>query len=183
MSKRNSEILAKVNVASPCTTRWDAMDGDDKARFCGQCEKHVYNLSAMTSDEAAALIRNTEGRLCVRYYRRADGTMLTADCPVGANAKRARTTRNIVALAGAGAALAAYRLTGQKTDSPVTGTMIPLPMATAEPTPEPAVMGKIAMPRPEAIMGEIAAPPRHELSEATMGAPMPIEQGRVVRIK
>jgi hypothetical protein len=31
-------------------------------------------------------------------------------------------------------------------------------------------------------MGDIAAPPRHELGEATMGAPMPI-QGRVSRIK
>ena len=182
MSKRDSEILAKVNVAAPCTASWDAMSGDDKARFCGHCEKHVYNLSAMTSDEAAALVRNTEGRLCVRYYRRADGTMLTADCPVGASAKRARTKRNIVALAGAGAALAAYRLTGQKTDSPVTGAMIPLPMATAEPTPEPAVMGKMMVRQPEAVMGNIAVPPRSEQGEATMGA-VPIQMERIGRIK
>ena len=180
MSKRDSEILARVNVASPCTASWDAMEGDEQARFCGGCKKNVYNLSAMTAEEAAALVRNTEGRLCVRYYRRTDGTMLTADCPIGASARQARKKRNVIALAGAGAALAAYRLSGQKATEPVAGGMIPLPMASPAPTPEPAMMGK--MPSRHFVMGAIAAP-RHELGEATMGAPMPVQQGRVGRIK
>jgi hypothetical protein len=64
------------------------MSGDDRARFCGRCSKHVYNLTAMTRREAEELVVRTEGKLCVRFYRRADGTMLTADCPVGVAALR-----------------------------------------------------------------------------------------------
>jgi hypothetical protein len=59
------------------------MHGDDQVRFCGQCSKYVYNLSAMTGQEAESLILQREGTMCVRFYRRADGTVLTADCPVG----------------------------------------------------------------------------------------------------
>ena len=59
------------------------MVGDERVRFCGQCQKHVYNFSAMTPQEIAAVVREKEGRLCARFYRRADGTMLTADCPLG----------------------------------------------------------------------------------------------------
>jgi len=59
------------------------MSGDDRVRHCAACDKQVYNFAAMTGAEAEALIRKHEGRLCGRLYRRADGTVLTADCPVG----------------------------------------------------------------------------------------------------
>ena len=72
-----------IHVASPCPASWDAMTGDDRVRHCAQCDLNVYNLSDMTRDEARALIESREGRLCVRFYRRDDGTMLTRDCPVG----------------------------------------------------------------------------------------------------
>jgi hypothetical protein len=35
----------------------------------------------MTRREAEALVFESEGRACVRFFRRADGTMMTADCP------------------------------------------------------------------------------------------------------
>jgi hypothetical protein len=73
----------ELRVASPCSVEWGAMEGDDHARFCGECEKHVYNLSMLTRAEGNELIREKEGNLCARYYRRLDGTVLTADCPVG----------------------------------------------------------------------------------------------------
>ena len=79
-----TELLSQVKVASPCRARWEDMTGDDRSRFCGRCEKHVYNFSAMTAAEAEELIRAKEGKLCGRFYRRRDGTMLTANCPVGA---------------------------------------------------------------------------------------------------
>ena len=66
------------------------MEGDDRARFCGQCRKHVFNLSVMTCAEAEALIREKEGRLCGRFYRRRDGRVLTADCSVGVERRRGR---------------------------------------------------------------------------------------------
>jgi hypothetical protein len=59
------------------------MTGTDRVRFCGECGQHVYNLSGMTAEQATDLLRQTGGELCVRFYRRRDGTMLTADCPVG----------------------------------------------------------------------------------------------------
>ena len=77
------ELLSHVKIASPCPAQWDSMQGDDRVRFCGQCQKYVYNFSAMTTGQAVDLIRSKEGRLCARFYRREDGTVLTEDCPVG----------------------------------------------------------------------------------------------------
>ena len=77
-------LLATLSVASPCPAPWDAMKGDQRVRFCESCQKNVYNLSAMTTAEAETLLGKVEGRLCVRFYRRTDGTVLTSDCPVGA---------------------------------------------------------------------------------------------------
>jgi hypothetical protein len=55
------------------------MTGDHRGRFCQQCNKHVYNLSAMSRDEAEALVARFEGRLCARFERDADGVILTDD--------------------------------------------------------------------------------------------------------
>ncbi len=76
--------LNDIRIASPCPADWDVMAGDDRVRFCGECRLNVYNLSDMTRQEAEALVKQHEGRLCVRFYRRADGTLLTRDCPKGA---------------------------------------------------------------------------------------------------
>ncbi|HET6647853.1 MAG TPA: hypothetical protein VFH01_11050, partial [Pyrinomonadaceae bacterium] len=89
MSRFNSP-LDRVRVASPCKADWAQMIGTDRVRFCGQCNLNVYNLSSMTKTEAESLIAGTEGRLCVRFYRRADGSILTQDCPVGLRAIRRR---------------------------------------------------------------------------------------------
>jgi hypothetical protein len=69
------------------------MSGDDRVRFCQQCQLHVYDISQMTRRQAEALISQTEGRICARLYRRADGTVLTKDCPVGLRAFRRRAAR------------------------------------------------------------------------------------------
>src|SRR5262245_4884267 len=80
--------LGRVRVAAPGEAEWKWMYGDDRVRFCGQCSQNVFNLSAMTTEEAEDLIRRAEGRLCVRYYRRSDGSILTKNCPVGLQAIR-----------------------------------------------------------------------------------------------
>jgi hypothetical protein len=91
-------ILNNLRIASPCPASWEAMRGDDRVRFCDACEKHVYNISGLTVDAAVALVRESEGPVCVRLYRRKDGTILTADCPVGL---RAAVRRRLVRLAAA----------------------------------------------------------------------------------
>ncbi|HEV2911733.1 MAG TPA: hypothetical protein VGX92_00335 [Pyrinomonadaceae bacterium] len=85
--------LDHVTVAAACPADWDAMIGNERARFCGQCRLNVYNLSGMTKREAEALIASAEGRLCVRFYRRADGTILTENCPVGLRALKRKLSR------------------------------------------------------------------------------------------
>jgi hypothetical protein len=80
---RYSSPLDNVRIASPCSADWDTMYGDDRKRFCKECKLNVYNLSGMTRDEAERLVTNSEGRLCIRFYQRPDGTLITQDCPVG----------------------------------------------------------------------------------------------------
>src|SRR5262245_37711759 len=65
-------VLDNIRVASPCKAAWDDMVGDDRVRHCGKCDKDVFNLSAMTRDEAETLIREKHGNLCARYFKRAD---------------------------------------------------------------------------------------------------------------
>ena len=81
-------VLDQVRVASPCKAAWGEMQGDERVRHCALCNKNVFNLSGMSRDEATALVQGKEGRLCVTYFRRPDGTMLTQDCPVGRSAVR-----------------------------------------------------------------------------------------------
>lgn len=84
--------LNNLKIASPCPANWDAMAGNNRVRYCGECKLNVYNLSGMTRKEAETLLNNSEGRLCVRYYQRADGTVLTQDCPVGWRALKMRVS-------------------------------------------------------------------------------------------
>jgi hypothetical protein len=83
-------ILDHIKIASPCTANWEAMEGDDRVRFCAECKKNVFNISAMTRSEAEALIREKNGGLCLRLFRRKDGTVLTEDCPTGLRARSRR---------------------------------------------------------------------------------------------
>jgi hypothetical protein len=91
--------LDALAVESPCRESWDAMAGDGAVRFCARCAKHVYDLSALTRDEADALIAQTEGELCARFARRPDGTVVTRECPPARDlvpAARARERRWLV---------------------------------------------------------------------------------------
>src|SRR6185503_11287235 len=84
-----------------------SMTGDARVRFCSQCDLHVYNLAELTRKEAEALVTATEGRICGRIYRRADGTVITKDCPVGLRAIRRRVARRTAAVFAAIASLCA----------------------------------------------------------------------------
>ena len=85
--------LNNIKIASPCSADWDAMIGNNRQRYCGECKLNVYNLSGMSRAEAENLIMNSEGRVCVRYFRRSDGTIITNDCPVGLQAVRKSLSR------------------------------------------------------------------------------------------
>jgi hypothetical protein len=90
---RFTSPLDNVRVASPCSANWNEMYGNERMRFCADCKLNVYNLSDMTRQEAENLIVSSEGRLCVRFFRRTDGTILTKNCPVGWQAVKRRVSR------------------------------------------------------------------------------------------
>ena len=144
MSKFDSP-LKNIRIASPCSSDWSEMYGDERKRFCGECKLNVYNLSGMTRDEAESLIMNTEGRLCVRFYKRADGSVITADCPVGW-AKIKQQTK-IYATAVASLLMAFFTgvlfvsLFSNKQRGQMVGELVPF----ATPTPE-RTMGMVAIP-------------------------------------
>lgn len=87
---RFSNPLNHFRIAAPCNADWDQMLGNDRVRFCGQCNLNVYNLSELSRREAEAFVSSREGRVCARFYRRADGSILTKNCPVGLKAIRQR---------------------------------------------------------------------------------------------
>lgn len=99
--------LERIRVASPCPAKWEDMIGDDRVRFCGSCAKNVYDLSAMTRDEAEAFLAEKQGPgVCITMRKRADGRVLTVDCPVGVRRRRFGLGVIAFAAAAAGAACA-----------------------------------------------------------------------------
>ncbi|HEX8709347.1 MAG TPA: hypothetical protein VF723_13970 [Pyrinomonadaceae bacterium] len=167
--------LAQVSVAAPCPAEWNSMLGNERVRFCAECKLNVYNLSGMTRQEAEKLVVQAEGRLCVRFYRRPDGTILTRNCPVGLRAVKRRLTRlanaSISALLGFCAGLLA--VTGLHQRLPVLTRVQDaiIKMKQARPDfDEREVMGTYAAPeefRGRMVMGEIIKPER----------PLPVRRG------
>jgi ankyrin repeat protein len=66
--KKNG-FLDSIKVASPCSQDWDEMSGSETVRFCEHCAFEVNNLSALKRKEAMRLVRQSDGRICVRYVR------------------------------------------------------------------------------------------------------------------
>jgi uncharacterized membrane protein len=93
-SKAQQVSLSKIRIASPCPADWNKMVGDERVRHCAECNLNVYNLSAMTERQVQTLIAESSGqRLCTRFYRRADGTVLTQDCPWSFRAMKRKASR------------------------------------------------------------------------------------------
>lgn len=63
----NKSFIDSVKVGSPCSENWDEMQGNDKARFCSHCTKHVNNISEMTQKEATRMVRASDYNICIRY--------------------------------------------------------------------------------------------------------------------
>jgi hypothetical protein len=130
------------------------MYGTDRKRLCGDCNMNVYNLSAMTKLEAERLIMNAEGRLCARFYRRPDGTVLTKDCPVGWKAARQRVVKIWGAVASLLlaflAGLGITSLFGRRENPVVMGEM-----TIERPVEEPMTMGAV-VPQQLEEMGDVS---------------------------
>ena len=139
------------------------MIGNDRKRFCGECKLNVYNLSGMTKTEAENLLLNSEGRLCVRFYKRADGTVLTEDCPVGWQAVKKRVSRMAAAFVSlifgllSGLGLMSLASKPKEQEHRLMGAVAYQPTPIQKRTPKRTVevvetMGDVS------VMGEIAEP-------------------------
>jgi len=101
-SKHGPINLTNIRIASPCPAEWGKMVGDERVRHCAECNLNVYNLSAMTERQVQELIAASRGkRLCARFYRRADGTVLTQDCPWSVRALKRRVSQIAAAVLAA----------------------------------------------------------------------------------
>jgi hypothetical protein len=140
--------LPNIRIGFACKERWDDMIGDDRVRACGGCDRPVFNLSSMTRDEAAQVLATRGLTPCVRFYRRPDGTVMTADCPTGER----REGRRLAVVASSLAA----------------GTALATPSASAEPASQ---QSEVAPP------DSTEAPPVESITidddTVTMGIPIP----------
>lgn len=190
--------LARARIASPCDQPWDTMLGNGAVRSCSRCEKHVFDLSQMTLGQAEALIASRpDGRMCVRLYQRADGTMMFADCEVGARGVVVRK----VAVAGAALAIGGAALAWASQPSPTSAdTRAPRPSsaearaagdafldAPERPSTDftcamggcfpqrvgqPLLQDVLALDRP--LSSGCPAPPPDTLARVGIGTPLPI---------
>jgi hypothetical protein len=157
----------KLQVVAPCNEDWERMPGGDDIRFCGKCRQNVYNLSTLTESQARELV---QGPVCVRFFHRGDGTVITRKCPPMMEAAR----RRLVALAAGAASVlplaagfwgsVAWLRKLVRSESSVLGTPVAPRPLMGEPVPVPP---KVA---PEVMMG--APPPR---PPRLMGKPAPAE--------
>lgn len=161
--------LNNIKVASPCQADWNAMIGDERKRFCGSCKLNVYNLSGMTRTEAEKLLIQSEGRLCVRFYQRADGTVLTKDCPVGWRALKKRISKTAAAfvslLFGLLAGLGLTTYFNRSEDQVIMGD---ISIENSNHT-----MGTVAVsPTPQPFMGNVSIEPNRANGKYVLGEPV-----------
>lgn len=150
-------LLDRLEIATPCSADWAAMKGDDRVRFCGLCRLNVYNLSGMPRAEAEALVQKAEGRVCVRFWKREDGTVLTQDCPLGVRvARRVRRAVGVVTATVAGLVGLGGLAWARTSD----GTRPRPPVALPHPPIAQPYQGGIC-PVDEPVMGKVAVAPRN----------------------
>lgn len=157
---RFNDRLDRVKIAASCQADWEQMFSfeGERVRFCSQCNLNVYNLSDMTRNEANALLARTEGRLCVRFYRRADGTVLTQNCPVGLRALKNRVAWIGQVLLGMGLSL----LGGLGV-----GGLKPMIRLAEIVSPRPVLMGAM-MPHPVERQPELESSPGTETGKPSL---------------
>ena len=72
MSERDP--TESLSVREPCPMRWSELHGAGDVRDCASCAHTVHDISAVTRAQARAFLRGREGRTCVTFVRRPDGS-------------------------------------------------------------------------------------------------------------
>ena len=115
---KDTPILSSLKIAAPCTADWDSMIGTERERFCSSCSLNVYNVSSMSRSEAEQFLADRAGsKVCVQYFRRKDGTILSDNCPKGLRALR-DGSKQLIRLASSFLALVISGLTAAQANDP-----------------------------------------------------------------
>ena len=194
----------EIEIETPCPKSWDSLVGDDRRRYCSECELHVHNSAAMTRDEARELARQAgtgDGeRVCMRVVRDASGAPVYLDScstPVAGPLERpirlvSKGPRAATWVLAAGAALLQACVDPTPEDAgtdPAQATTVP-----ADPVPVPEdpieLLGEVALPedcldpsseevvsgcdQEAAMLGRVAPPQEPEGSRALLGTVAPL---------
>lgn len=176
----SGDELDRISVASPCTESWEDMQGDNRVRFCGKCEQDVYRLTDLPRVEANALLERARGgeEICVRYARRADGTIVTNDCPSTIQRGRGGLPFSSVVrtlAAGLAATVGAGLTTGCFEEEPQ-----PIAPQSSRPQTQPQVGQPPAQPQQTLVPDEHL---RMEMGEVALPAPDREEELRQKRLR
>ncbi|HEX5758468.1 MAG TPA: carboxypeptidase-like regulatory domain-containing protein [Thermoanaerobaculia bacterium] len=140
------------------------MQGDERRRYCRECERQVHDLGQMTPREIAALIEASRGHLCARITRDRHGRIVTLDPgppPAAANPGPWRASPVAAAVVsgflGLGTAAAA-------------GPAPPPAASTAPGSPEQGAKPEGARPQRPTAKG---AGLRGRIADEATGAPLP----------
>lgn len=158
---------SEIEIETPCPRSWESLVGDERRRFCSECQLHVHNSATLTRNEVLDLVRGADERVCMRIVRGADGAPQYLDsCGSAADPRTARgPVRALPRAAGwilaAGAGLMSACEDTKPPAKPaahggtevVAGTV----MGAVAPAP-PERMGKVA---PVEMLGEVAFPVEH----------------------
>ena len=153
------QILNGLRIASPCEVPWSAMHGDDRVRHCAQCDRKVYDVARLSAEEAVALLQADDRPPCFQLWRRADGTVITADCPLGV--RRLKHRRRATLAVALTSLLAACGRPSTEGSAPppiqptVLGGLVQMDLHDLSPTD--------VRPKPK--------PPRHVLKDKVVGTP------------
>ena len=142
-------------IAEPCHEDWDRMDPVARGRFCGSCDKQVFDMTAMTEPEARRLLAEHRGsKICVRYACDRQGNLRFRPVRAAAHA-----TVAALALAACTPHQPTPRHEEEMGKIEVVDRDPPPPPAQPDPTPLQTLVQSMVSapdPEPEVFMGDIA---------------------------
>jgi hypothetical protein len=135
-------VLDQIEIPQPCPMPWRKMKGDARVRFCPQCQKNVYNLSAMSRAEAEQVLAEHQESLCAQIRRDRNGRV-THDANLWAHNRWRRwyaaAAALIASLVGCLSGCATGGLIAAPTGGKVTSPKDEIPPATGDPVQGPFV--------------------------------------------
>ena len=171
---------APWSVQTPCDERWDDMVGDSAVRHCARCDKDVYNLSAHSVTAAAAL-RASPSRPCIRITQRTDGAIRVREGWWVAGRAAVLATAMAACSPGGGTPVEVVEPIAELSERASTEAVPPIPELEAPPELDhiaDTLQGEPALPVHPALTGKPAI--RHDPPPPVTPRPTPPDEMHVL---